>query len=535
MQKPIQFISIDKEGRCELTKEAESLISDITENIAVVCVAGLYRTGKSYLLNRLLGRQDGFEIGPTINSCTKGLWVWGEPIYLEDRNLKVLLIDTEGLGSAFEDRNETIDMEIFCLGVLLSSLFIYNSMKNIDENAIESLGLVINLSKKIQSTFKDLDSYANNFPSFLWVIRDFALDLIDENGRKLTSSQYLENALRMHEDSKDEESIKKNEIRKLLQLFFKERDCYTLIRPVNDEKKLRLIDKLPTNELRPEFLNQMKEFVSRVYNGLRPKLIQGSYVNGKTYLELVRMYVDSLNNNSIPDVKTSWKLVVESQMEQIFEKSLNYYTEEMLNLDYRNEIHSIEDILKYHNKYKLIAFDYLRECSNINVPCLVYIDFMNKFENQVDEHFKDFISKWHEIKKKDCEILSEKIIKTFNDSKTNDDVFSILDSFDDIINYINGSIKNEKKHDLITPKMIELVTLKLKKGFKSEKMNLESEIGILKHEKSVLQNQYDKLRDNHDKLRMDNDNMINDLKDQILTLKIDVKTFLIINFLLKKI
>jgi hypothetical protein len=35
-------------------------------------VAGMYRTGKSYLLNRmLLNRSDGFGVGPSINPCTK--------------------------------------------------------------------------------------------------------------------------------------------------------------------------------------------------------------------------------------------------------------------------------------------------------------------------------------------------------------------------------------------------------------------------------------------------------------------------------
>lgn len=530
MNRPIQFISIDKNGRCQINKEAEKIITNINENIAIVCVAGLYRTGKSYLLNRLLGQQRGFEIGPTINSCTKGLWIWSEPIFLEEKKVKVLLIDTEGLGSAFEDRNETIDMEIFCLSVLLSSFFIYNSMKNIDENAIENLALVINFAKKIQSKFKDLDSYANNFPSFLWVLRDFALELIDANGKKLSSSQYLENALKMHEDCSpnDFETQKKNEIRKLLQQFFKERDCFTLVRPVNDEKKLRVIDELELSEIRPEFLGQMQELVDKVFYGLRPKIVQGSFLNGKTYLELTRLYVDALNNNSLPDVKTSWKLVVENQMQEIFDKSINYYTEEMLNLDFRNEIVSIEDILKHHSKHKMIAFDYLREYSNINVPCLVYIDFMNKFESQINDHLRDFIAKWHEIKKKDCESLGEKIIKTFNETKKEEDVFSILDSFEDIINYINSSIKNDKKHELITPKMVELVTLKLKKGFKAEQMKLVSEIGILKHEKTVMQAQLDKVKDNYDKLKSDNESLIAELKEQILNLKLDVIIFFLI-------
>lgn len=411
MNKPIQFISIDNYGKCQITPEAEEIITKIDDNIAVICVAGLYRTGKSYLLNRLLGRQEAFEIGPTINSCTKGLWIWSEPIYLKERNINVLLIDTEGLGSAFEDRNETIDMEIFCLGVLLSSLFIYNSMKNIDESAIESLALVINFAKKIQSSFKELDNYSNNFPSFMWVLRDFALELIDSNGRAISPNQYLENSLKNIERD-DPEIVKKNEIRNILKIFFKERDCYTLIRPINDEKKLRNIDKLPVKDLRTEFVTQMETLVSRIYNNVRPKVVQGSYLNGKMYLNLVKMYVNSLNNDTLPDVKTSWKIVVENQMEQIYEKCLNYYIEEMLYIDY-TKIKNLEELIKHHNKYKLIAFDYLKELSNINVPTGVYLDFMRKLEEKLNEQFEQFVTKWNEMTIKTCEVSFNLIFRIF--------------------------------------------------------------------------------------------------------------------------
>ncbi len=47
-------------------------------------VAGKYRTGKSFLLNRVIlnKKNEGFGVGPTINPCTKGLWVWGETMSL---------------------------------------------------------------------------------------------------------------------------------------------------------------------------------------------------------------------------------------------------------------------------------------------------------------------------------------------------------------------------------------------------------------------------------------------------------------------
>lgn len=55
-----------------LTQEAVEILKNIDGPIGLVAVAGMYRTGKSYLLNRmLLNRSNGFGVGPTINPCTK--------------------------------------------------------------------------------------------------------------------------------------------------------------------------------------------------------------------------------------------------------------------------------------------------------------------------------------------------------------------------------------------------------------------------------------------------------------------------------
>jgi hypothetical protein len=104
-------------------------------------VAGKYRTGKSFLLNRIiLNKTDnsGFGVGPTINPCTKGLWLWSKPIEIEKSSgeapFKVFIVDSEGIGAFNEDQNH--DTRIFLLALLLSSYFIYNSMGTIDENAL---------------------------------------------------------------------------------------------------------------------------------------------------------------------------------------------------------------------------------------------------------------------------------------------------------------------------------------------------------------------------------------------------------------
>lgn len=75
----------------------------MSQSLAVISIAGQYRTGKSYLLNRvILNRADGFQVGSTINSCTKGLWIWGKPLIGKTVNnelINILVIDSEGFGS----------------------------------------------------------------------------------------------------------------------------------------------------------------------------------------------------------------------------------------------------------------------------------------------------------------------------------------------------------------------------------------------------------------------------------------------------
>lgn len=86
-----------------INPEAIQFIRSLEAPISVITVAGLYRTGKSYLLNRvLLNRTSGFEVQSTTNACTKGLWIWGKPLRGTDSNGKycsILVVDTEGIGS----------------------------------------------------------------------------------------------------------------------------------------------------------------------------------------------------------------------------------------------------------------------------------------------------------------------------------------------------------------------------------------------------------------------------------------------------
>lgn len=108
--KPIQLIYfdenksiIDPNQGIVVNQQAINWLNQVNQDkhIAIVTVVGKYRTGKSYILNRvLLNQNNGFEVGPTINACTKGLWVWPELIpHPTDPTMQFMVMDTEGLGS----------------------------------------------------------------------------------------------------------------------------------------------------------------------------------------------------------------------------------------------------------------------------------------------------------------------------------------------------------------------------------------------------------------------------------------------------
>lgn len=97
---------------------------------------------------------------------------------------------------------------------------------------------MVNIAKEIMKSKCQEESEAlikENFPHFLWVIRDFSLDLVDNWGNPITEKQYLEKSLELFKGNSDAVETK-NSIRRLIKIFFPERNCITMVRPVENEE-----------------------------------------------------------------------------------------------------------------------------------------------------------------------------------------------------------------------------------------------------------------------------------------------------------
>lgn len=186
-------------------------------------------------------------------------------------------------------------------------------MGQIDENAISSLSLVVNLSKHIQTSSKasneDIQQY---LPAFLWVLRDFSLQLCDEQDNDISSQEYLELTLKQGGNNMEDP---KAVIRSSIKKFFSNRDCCTLVRPLVEEDKLQVLESLDLEQLRPEFVEQVVALRRKVLNKMPIKRINGQNLDGLSWVNLLRAFVKSINSGSVPNIESSWKYICKQRAE----------------------------------------------------------------------------------------------------------------------------------------------------------------------------------------------------------------------------
>ena len=236
-------------GRFEVGQEALAVLRSVRTPVAVAAVCGRARQGKSYLLNRIAGAAagGGSAVAPTQRPCTKGILLWSRPrrrarAQSEGGPYHLVLLDTEGIDAC--DQTGQYAVQVLSLAVLLSSLVVYNQLGPIDEAALDRLGVVVEVARRVRvrseaakrgggerggrkqqgpeeqqqqqqeedqdeaaaATETDEDDAAEarraraelaraSPVALLWLLRDFYLELRDGDGRRSSPRAYLEAAL----------------------------------------------------------------------------------------------------------------------------------------------------------------------------------------------------------------------------------------------------------------------------------------------------------------------------------------------------
>uniref|UniRef100_A0A8C7BX86 GB1/RHD3-type G domain-containing protein n=1 Tax=Neovison vison TaxID=452646 RepID=A0A8C7BX86_NEOVI len=326
MTAPICLVENQKE-QLTVNPEALEILNNISQPVVVVAIAGLSRTGKSYLMNRLAGQNHGFRLNSTVRSETKGIWMWCVP-HSTKKNHTLILLDTEGLGDVkkVDPKN---DSWIFALTVLLSSTLIYNSMGTINHQALEQLHYVTELTQLIRAKssstseeVKDSTEFVSFFPDFVWTVRDFTLELkIGE--ASITEDEYLEDALKL---GKKTNSL----IPPCIRQFFPKRKCFVFDRPTSDRNLLFHLEKVPEDKLDSTFQEQSKKFCTYIFNHTKTKTLrEGITVTGSRESPLSQTYVDAIKKGAVPCLENVVTTLAQRENSVAVQKAADHYSEQM--------------------------------------------------------------------------------------------------------------------------------------------------------------------------------------------------------------
>ena len=290
------------DGQYRLDEDTASWLAQRTKPFSVLACAGKFRTGKSFLLNRLLNRPagKGFGVGETVQACTRGIWLCTE--MMSHNGNDVLVLDTEGIDAL--DAESQHDVRIFAIAVLICSTFAYNSMSHLDEAAVQTLSLMTKISQSLEGGGHD--------PSLYWVLRDFSLQMVDGQGRAMNNAEYLEQALQTPSGSD------KCATRDAIRSVFHERHLVTLPRPHRGENAQKL-DAKGSSGISPKFERFLNIFRDHVCDNTRKYTVNGIEVGGSVYVEHVRNIVRMINEDgAIPKVEDTWTLLARAQQTEVF-------------------------------------------------------------------------------------------------------------------------------------------------------------------------------------------------------------------------
>ncbi|XP_008958724.3 guanylate-binding protein 2 isoform X2 [Pan paniscus] len=376
---PMSLIDNTK-GQLVVNPEALKILSAITQPVVVVAIVGLYRTGKSYLMNKLAGKKNGFSLGSTVKSHTKGIWMWCVPHPKKPEHTLVLL-DTEGLGDIEKGDNEN-DSWIFALAILLSSTFVYNSMGTINQQAMDQLHYVTELTDRIKAnsspgnnSVDDSADFVSFFPAFVWTLRDFTLEL-EVDGEPITADDYLELSLKLRKGT-DKKSKSFNDPRLCIRKFFPKRKCFVFDWPA-PKKYLAHLEQLKEEELNPDFIEQVAEFCSYILSHSNVKTLSG--------LEsLVLTYVNAISSGDLPCMENAVLALAQIENSAAVQKAIAHY-EQQMGQKVQLPTETLQELLDLHRDSEREAIEVFMKNSFKDVDQM----FQRKLGAQLEARRDDF-------------------------------------------------------------------------------------------------------------------------------------------------
>ncbi|PKY13077.1 GBP-domain-containing protein [Rhizophagus irregularis] len=289
-----------KFGQILLNPEALNILQEINEPLAIISVVGSFHRGKSWFANVLHGRHDSFNLGPGVEGCTRGIYMWSPPFKLSNEQSdsktiqkRVIVLDSEGIDDPNQDPNWATKLFILCL--VISSTFVYNINRIVGNIDIGKLCLMTNLNEFIQEP-KDGDFLLR----LVILLRDFIFE--------------------------------SPETAMAIERIFSDFDVYSLPPPGCKKKLLQHMEEVKNDELDEDFVNEVENAIKSIFSQLPIKYIGSSTMQGISFVKFLENTIERMNSSevsSLLSIPSEYESVIQFVAQEAIKESIEKYKERM--------------------------------------------------------------------------------------------------------------------------------------------------------------------------------------------------------------
>ena len=314
----------------------------------------------------------------------------------------------------------------------------------------------------------------------------------------------------------------------MIKTYFNERDCFPMVRPVENENDLQNLMNLPESKIRPEFIKQSNMLKNKIYMKIKPKTFNGKILSGEMLINLLESVVNAINEGAIPVIENSWNYIANNECQKLIKENtenfrkliLQYQKENLTKNDFFNELQRysqnlIEELISKFREENEKRFD------DIN-------DYVHKLKLSLNQEFKKLneenisLIKDKYILDLDKEINSimkdkEKLVKT-NYINFISNLLQIKYRLDTTIP--NFSLKDQISYD----KIIDTIKKYIEEYFIKSRNSIEQQNQKLKNENQYLETKYKTLNDEYNKDKSEFKTTVNNYNDMLIEIKLKLKT-----------
>lgn len=274
-------------------------------SISIISVVGPFHSGKSFLLNALLGDTKVFSIGRKTSPETMGIWLCRTNMVASDGS-EVWLMDSEGFfGPGIA---ESYDAKIFTIATLLGGHLVYNTVKVIDQQAVNLLEMLARRAQLFRTRTSTEPANlvtpeflsVKSFPPLTWVVEDFVQEMPDSVAHAADpATAWLRSYLSYVNDSSGDEVH-------ILSRLYSDVKVKTLFLPATTKSDLQDLSKLEWQKLTTEFKQELGDLKKHILASLHARSFEGEPMTGRTLERSLRFIVQGLQRGKFHELPSLW-------------------------------------------------------------------------------------------------------------------------------------------------------------------------------------------------------------------------------------